>query len=474
LQLKNKPVRKIYLLLATIVTLSLYSCDDSDDFDSDPDMRLSFSTDTVKFETSLSNVDSPTKQFMIYNRNDKGLRIESIEIMNSNTSGFRINIDGEKGTKLSDIEILRKDSLYAFVEITAKSDCPPIIRDSIRFITNGNIQFVQLEAIGQDIYIWKGKRLTADTVLTNEKPFLIFDSLVIEKCAKVEMKEDVKFYFHHKAALIVHGTIEAEGSIEKPIVMRGDRFDNINGNIPYDNVPGRWEGVVFSKDSYNNKLENVLIKNAVKGITFVNSSPQTKKATLINTIVQNTSEYGVQATNCTIDGVNCLFVNSAGPALSLYGGKYSFIHCTIANYYTWSSRQYPALMISNASENLSDAYPLTICDIINSIVCGSSNNELILTEIPNTDFQYSFSNCLIRGDEKTGVQYSDIIWNLEPEFRDINEERLYYYDFRLDPQSPAIDKANKTFSLPYPSDLKGNSRLNDTNPDLGCYEWVAE
>lgn len=454
--------------------MGFWACDDSDDFSSDPNMRLGFSTDTVKFETSLSNVDSPTKQFMIYNRSDKGLRIESIEIMNPSISGFRINIDGEKGTKLADIEILRKDSLYAFVEITAKSNCPPIIRDSIRFITNGNIQFVQLEAIGQDVHIWRGKRLTTDTILTNEKHFLIYDSLVIEKGIKVEVKEDVNFYFHHKAALIIHGTIEAGGSVEKPIIMRGDRFDNINGDIPYDNVSGRWEGVVFSKNSYNNKLENVLIKNAVKGITFETSLPQTKKATLINTIVQNTSQYGVQATNCHIDGANCLFVNSAGAALSLNGGAYSFTHCTIANYYSWSSRQNPALLLSNVGENLTDTYPLTKCDIINSIVCGSAKNELTLTEIPNTDFQYSFKNCIIRGEEKSGSQYSDIIWNVEPDFSDINEEGLYYYDFRLKPQSPAIDKANKPYSLPYPSDLNGNSRLNDTNPDIGCYEWVAD
>lgn len=467
-------MKKLYFLSIAVIIISLGACDNSDDFSSDSNLKLSFSSDTVRFEAALSSIESPTKQFMIYNRNNKGLRIESIELMNPATSGFQINIDSEQGSKISNVEILGKDSLFAFVEITAKPDCPPVIRDSIRFTTNGNIQYIQLEATGKDVHIWTRKRITTDTTLTNAKAFLIYDSLVIEKGVTVEIQEGTEFLFHHKAALNIHGTVKATGTTDKPIVMRGDRFDNINGNIPFDNVSGRWEGIVFSKESYNNRFENVLIKNAVRGVTFETSDPQTKKAALINTIVQNNQEYGVQATNCDIDAVNCLFANSAGPALSVSGGSYSFTHCTIVNYYSWSGRQYPTLILSNVSDDLKNTYPLAKCDIINSIVYGSANDEILLTNASGTDFQYLFKNCVIKSTEKTGSQYVDIIWNSDPVFKDINNDRLYYYNFHLLPQSSAINKADKAYSLAYPSDLDGNNRLGDTNPDIGCYEWGAD
>jgi hypothetical protein len=471
---KHKQVKHIFLFTLLLIFIGFTACDDSDDFSSDNGLKLSFSTDTVKFETVLSEIGSPTKQFMIYNRNSKGLRIESIELMNPATSGFRMNIDNEKGTKLSNVEILGKDSLYAFIEITPLPDCPPIIRDSIRFTTNGNVQYIQLEAIGQNVAIWNKKRITADTTLTDDKSFLIYDSLVVEHGVKLEIKENVKFYFHHKASLNIHGTLIAEGTTDKPIIMRGDRFDNISGNIPYDNVSGRWEGITFSKNSYNNKLENVLVKNATKGITFEASDPQTRKATLLNTVVQNTSLYGVQATNCLIDAANCLFANSAGAALNLFGGDYSFTHCTIVNYYEWSSRQYRTMTISNISDDLNQVYPLTRCDIINSIIYGSTKDELMLTEAPNTGFNYLFHNCVIKSEKKTGTSYTGNIWNEDPMFKDMNDNRLYYYDFHLQSQSSAINKADKTYSLSYPFDQDGNPRLNDTNPDIGCYEWISD
>lgn len=468
-------MKKAYILVVILLSvIGFAACDDSDDFSSDTGLKLSFSTDTVKFETVLSETGSPTKQFMIYNRNSKGLRIESIELMSPETSGFSMNIDNERGTKLSNVEILGKDSLYAFVEITPKPDCPPIIRDSIRFVTNGNIQYVQLEAIGQEVYIWKNKKILSDTVLTDNKAYLIYDSLVVENGVTLEIEENVKFFFHHDASLKVHGTLIVKGSVEKPVIMRGDRFDYINGRIPYDNVSGRWEGIIFSRYSYNNRLENVVAKNATKGMTFESSIPTIKKATLINTVVQNTSTYGVRATNCNIDAANCLFANSAGAALSLSGGSYSFVHCSIVNYYEWKARQYQALILSNASNDLKTYYPLTKCDIINCIIYGSASNELILTEDQNADFNYHFLNCVIKSPEKTGASYTNVIWNADPMFKDLNNERLYYYNFHLQGQSSAIDRADKTYSISYPTDLDGNSRLNDTNPDIGCYEWIVD
>ena len=56
------------------------SCDDSMSFTTDRGALLSFSTDTVRFDTVISTVGSSTRQLMVYNRNADGLRIASVRL----------------------------------------------------------------------------------------------------------------------------------------------------------------------------------------------------------------------------------------------------------------------------------------------------------------------------------------------------------------------------------------------------------
>lgn len=463
-------MRKLLFFLAIISVSVFYSCEDSDDFSTDNSLKLSFSADTIRFEKALSSTLTYTRALIIRNPNDKSLTIASIKLMNADVSGFRIRIDGQNGTTFSAVDILKKDSLYAFIDIIAKEGCPPLIRDSIRFVTNGNEQFIQLEALGQDVHIWKGKHITADTVLTSEKHVLVYDSLIVDKDATLTVKEGVEFYFHHNARLHVNGTLDAQGTSGKPIVMRGDRFDNIEGDIPYDNVPGRWYGVVFDKQSYNNRLNNVVIKNTIDGVYFESSSTTAKKATLLNTTIQNSYGYGLRAVMCNIDAANSLFANTGLATVSLTGGAYNFIHCTMANYFRWSGRQLEILELYNTSDKIN--YPLTSCNIINSIIYGSAKNELFFGIEPGPAFEYVFRNCLIASPEKTDPRFVNTIWNNDPMFRDLNNGGRYNYNFRLNNGSPAVGIADKAYSVLYPYDMDG--KLRDANPDIGCYEWYAQ
>ena len=54
------------------------------------------------------------------------------------------------------------------------------------------------------------------------------------------------------------------------------------------------------------------------------------------------------------------------------------------------------------------------------------------------------------------------------------EEEDFIYDFRITVESPAKDKANVAAAQSLPLDLKGISRLTDTGPDIGAYEYVPE
>ena len=469
-------MKKLLLLIYITSSLALISCSDDDDFSSEKKFSLAFSSEIISFDTIFSEISTPTRKFKIYNNNDKSLIIQSAELMNPAKSGFRMNIDGEKGTTISNIEILKKDSLFGFIEITApasNTEVPILIRDSIRFITNGNIQYLHLRAIGQDVYIWKGERITKDSVITKKKPLLVYDSLVINDGATVALEQGTKIFMANGARINIHGSLITKGTITEPVIIRGERFDSFDNTIPYDNVPGQWKGIYFYPESYNNLLENTNIKNAQQGVTFYHSDTEHKKATLINTSVHNTSEYGVLAINSNIDAINCLFSNSKGSALILKGGKYSLLHCTIANYYSWllSYGTKGGLSISNYSETGKEA-PLDKCDITNSIIYGLSRKELVLDNTTNTAFNYQFRNCIIKGDETSVSFFSNIIWNTDPIFFDLNNMGYYFYNFELRSSSPAIDKADRAYSLAAPFDMKGQSRLSDSNPDIGCYEWT--
>lgn len=467
--------QKLHFLLFVSLFAALAglgACDNSDDFSADISLKLSFSADTIKFEKALTTIKTATKIFTIRNQNEKSLTISSVELMHPEISGFSLRVDNENGKKFTDVDVLKKDSIFVFVDITALKGCPPIIRDSIRFITNGNVQYVQLEAIGQEVHIWKGKRITSDTILTSAIPFLIYDSLIVDKNRTLTLEKGVQFYFHYNALFHVYGRVEAMGSASEKIVLRGDRFDNIEANIPYDNVPGRWHGIVFSGDSHENLLENVVIKNTVNGVYFEPSKTQSKKATLHNTVIQNSYGYGLCAINCNLDAANCLFANTGNATVSITGGSYSFTHCTMANYFAWKSRQQQALKLSNTYRN--ETYPLVKCEIINTVIYGSLKDELSFKFDSSTKSEYLFRNCLIASPKKEDNHFINIIWNSAPLFSGINRNGKYDYDFHLQKNSPAIDKADKNYSLPYPSDIDGNARLNDFNPDIGCYEWYPQ
>jgi hypothetical protein len=464
-------VKKYISPITIFLFILFYACKDGDNFSTDKNLTLAFSENTISFDTVFSSIGSATKRFKIYNRNENSLRIESIELANASASRFRMNIDGEKGTRLTNIEILKKDSLYGFIEVTIdpeESKNPLLIRDSIRFVVNGNTQYLQLEAVGQDVYIWKNKVIGGDTTLTDKKPFLIYDSLVVNKGVTLSVKEGVVFFMKNNASVKINGTLDTKGTAQAPVTFRGSRFDNIEADIPYGNVPGQWDGITFHSGSYNNSLEYVVIKNATKGITFSKSDAGDKKAVLKNIIVQNTSEYGLQAINCKIDIENGLFANSGKYVVSLSGGEYSFLHCTLANYHRWSARQSESLLLNNTYGD--DLSPLTKCDFINSIIYGSVSNEILLKGINSIPFVYEFRNCLIKGLQIADNHFINTIWNTDPQFKDLNSAGIYSYNFELQSSSPAVGKADKAYSTLVPLDLKGKSRLHDSAPDIGCYE----
>ena len=68
-------------------------------------------------------------------------------------------------------------------------------------------------------------------------------------------------------SLIVHGSMNALGTLDEPITFRGDRLDYIlNDILPYDRTPGLWGGITFKADSYGKVWDYVIIRNGTSGV----------------------------------------------------------------------------------------------------------------------------------------------------------------------------------------------------------------
>ena len=104
------------LLILFCIVFNLLSCDGLDEnYTTNPNHRISFSVDTVSFDTIFTTIGSATKDFKIYNHNNQPLLISEIILASGEETGFRINVDGRKGDHFHNIRIPANDSIYVFV-----------------------------------------------------------------------------------------------------------------------------------------------------------------------------------------------------------------------------------------------------------------------------------------------------------------------------------------------------------------------
>lgn len=472
-----------------------------DDYSTNPNHRLSFSVDTLSFDTVFTTVGSATRQFMIYNRNKEPLFIESITLANADKTGFRMNVDGRKGNTHQDIYILEKDSMYVFVEVTVdpnNTNQPLLIRDSVVVTVNGVKQRVLLEAYGQDVYLHKGGTFfNTDTLLPSDKPHLIYDSLVVAPDVTVEITPGSVFYMHDKAKWNIHGTFVADGTLEAPIVFRGDRLDYIlDETLPYDRVPAQWGGFFFYPESYHNRMNQVVIRNGLTGITCYAAEPLESKLLLSNAQITNMNGDVLRATNCRIDVINSELTNATDTAVLLIGGTYRFIHCTVANYMNSTFNRKDAsftLVLANATTDTRQTYPLD-AGFDNCIIDGArnpgttldaANGEIYFDITEGVDFSYYFNHCVMKmkADVNSDPAFNQVIqvpYERNKTYKLFRRTGGNANDYRFDFQLYAdtvvgIGKADPAITALYPVDRLGTDRLNASHgPTIGAYEYVAE
>lgn len=424
---------------------------------------LTFSTDTVLFDTVFTTIGSTTQRFRIYNNSNQPLKIDEVLLGKKTTSQFRFNIDGFTGPRVTDIEIPANDSLFLFVEVTIDPlnvNTPMVVEDSLLFRVNGKNKNVKLVAWGQDIHYINGKIICNETWM-NDKPYLIYNSMLVDTGCILTIQPGARLHFHPDSRMYVLGTLKIQGTDDDRVTLQGDRLETY-----YRDIPSQWVGIWLMPGSKDNEIDFAEIKNGILGIqvdTNVTAPPTLK---ISNTIVKNMSLAGLLAQGSKVEAYNCEFSNCGQFLTALtIGGDYLFNQCTFANFWSSSSRSAPSLLISNYYEDVNgniQVRGLNKADFLNCIVYGTRESEVALDEQSAGAFNYSFEYSLIKNkDTLNGMQNW---YNVQPGFKDS------LIDYDLNAGSFAIDKGNSGFIVPETqSDLKG--RLRTGNPDLGAYEY---
>jgi len=480
-------VKKLPLIILSFFLIALISCRETDIFTNDSDAKLSFSTDTVHFDTIFTTIGSTTQQFRFYNPNKDAIKT-TIKLAGGTNSNYRLNIDGLSTNEITDYEILGNDSAFVFVEVTIdplNSNSPLVIDDSVVFYTNGNIQDVNLVAFGQDVHLYSDSVIESQTWI-NDKPYLIYSSILVNSNSTLTIDSGVKVYFHNESALWVLGTLKVLGTSDLPVSFSGDRLEEW-----YRIAPGQWYGVYrndsieyltggiqFWQGSKDNVIDHAIIENGVKGIQvdLVGDSPN-PTLILSNSIIKNMSSIGLLAQSSNVLVYNSLIANCGMYAVVLsLGGHYEFYHTTIGNYYEFDSRKTESLALNNyyVVNDIATVFPFN-AKFGNCIVYGNIENELVVDKYPTEEapFTYVFDHCLMKLGKDFNTTDTNIFKKIIrhkdslPKFMDTFES-----DYRLDTLSAAKDKGSPFYSNYFPTDLAGKDRTLDKGPDLGAYERI--
>nr|HMU05466.1 hypothetical protein [Saprospiraceae bacterium] len=180
-----------------------------DDYYEGNDVVVTFSEDTLRFDTVFTSLGSATRFIKVFNPKDQPILVD-VALKNQTNSYFRINADGIKGPTVNQLEINGRDSIYIFVEVTINPDLPTsispfIIEDVIKVTANGNVSVAHLEAFGQNAnYIPSSSGKGGGALLScnlglvtwnDPKPYVIYGILYIDSCTLV-LPPGTRIYVH--------------------------------------------------------------------------------------------------------------------------------------------------------------------------------------------------------------------------------------------------------------------------------------
>ena len=459
------------LLSILLFGLGLFCACKKNSFITSPGAQVSFSSDTLYFDTVFTSAGSITQQVKIYNQNNQKINLSQIQLMGGSGSAFKININGAAVSQTTNVEIDANDSIYIFVSVYVNptaANLPFIVQDSILVSFNGNQKFIQLQAYGQNANFLQNMEIIGQATWSAKLPYVITGGILVDSGATLTIQAGCKIYLHQNAAFIVNGSLQIQGQPvdSARVYFQGDRLD-----LPYANYPGSWPGIFFNASSRDNLLSAVVISNAYQGVIASGPSPDNQpKLTLDECILNNIYDAGILATQSSITARNCLVSNCGRNIVLTYGGNYSFTYCTVASYSNmYISHSQPVLALDDSIASGNGSSSNLNASFLNCIYWGADGtvtDEVAAYPQNGPVFNVTFNNSLWKLTNIPPVSYNNML-NVDPLFDSVNTQ-TGYYDFHLQPASPAAGYGALVPSIPY--DLDGNPRSVGNKTSLGCYQ----
>lgn len=498
----TKIFRFIFIISLSLVLLFFSNCRK----DAATVGNLSFSTDTLTFDTVFTTLGSTTRFFKVFNNSKQPLTISNIKLQQLEGTQYRINVDGIAGTSFTNVTIPGRDSIYVFVEVTVNpnsSATPFVIIDNINFTIGNKTETVFLQAFGQNAHFHYGEWIKPGQTETwnNDLPHVILANdtipgVLVDCGATLNINPGCKVLFQSNSALFVEGTLNAiSHNWEDSIIFRGVRLEQY-----YQDLPGQWFGIAFLRSNTcvaQGNFSHCVINESQYGI-YAGGSATSSNATdfegtaqrpVVNiqkSIVENAQYNTVYGFNADITAQNSLFFTSGDYLVKLaLGGVYNFTNCTMYNTGNSNiSHQTPILLLSNAvsvsnAAGTSNTYypePLTT-NFTNCIIWGNLQNEITFSNFDNLDlerFNNSFNYCLMTTPPDTLAMFATAntknIFNMRPLFKNAEANNFTLADTSGD-FSPAIDYCPTGISTDLYDNIRPVSLTN--NPfkyDIGAIE----
>lgn len=455
------------------------------------DASLTFSRDSILFDTVFTGFGSATRSFKIFNPHDDYIRIEELSLEKKSGKQFQLNVDGDTGLQFSEIEIGPKDSMYVFVNVTVDPDLPPslspyVISDYIHIKTGGKAYKVLLEAWGQNAnYIPSREDRKSIALLTcdfgtysfdDPKPYVIHGVLLVDSCTlhipagqKVYIyggiaQSEGSFYGNGQLHVLKHGKLHADGTPDNRVTIEGTRLEP-----EYQNDWGQWERIQFSAESTGNLLKYTDIREGNIGI-YVDSLAEVR---MEGVGIYNNSTHNILTKNGNIYAENSIFHSTGTHNVSLnLGGNYEFNYCTFANHRLGrqvlsasSYLRYDDIFIDNH----------LYLTMRNSIVYSTTPHAILIPEGNDMSYLHLNLDRIAYRIDTTQLDpiYTELIQSFPNNLVLNGRDTLFLHpdslDFKLDTMSIARDKG-----VPIPGitlDKMGNVR-DAMTPDLGCYEFT--
>ncbi|WP_316762972.1 hypothetical protein [Pedobacter aquatilis] len=449
----------VFLLLILIS-----ACRKDERITTDPNAKLSFSSNAILFDTVFTSIGSTVRKIKISNKNNDALNISEIKLSGGNSSPFSININGQNLPSQTNLILNGQDSLNLFVKVTINPDSKSLsflVKDSIVLTTNKNRQVIQLEAYGQNAVFINNQSITTNTIWNKTLPYIINGSVTIKNGSTLSIQPGAKIYFHKDAIMNVEGSLYASGTVSEPIEFCSDRLETV-----YSDQPGQWKGI-YLKSSGTGVIKNAILKNASVGITSDSlSANNTPKLILTNSIVKNMQVAAYIGYHSELLAFNNVMHNCGNYLIyAIGGGNYNLKQNTFAGFNLNFPRKTAALTFSDYLTT--KAFNNLQLNLTNNIIWGSLTNELDIQKKSTAIVQSNLFSNLIK-TTNTGYNNNGNMINIDPLFASSSQG-----NFALLNNSPALKKgldlsADVYFNLYLNHDLNNITRIFPSS--LGCYE----